>query len=368
MDEIKQEKGPQIDNGGRKKVALMIFIVIGIVAAVSVFFYLRYKATHISTDDAFIEAHIHTIASRVPGTVRGVLVVSNQMVRKGDLLVEIDDADFSARLDEASSSLNADRSRLAEGEARVDVAGKQLSELRHRADAARANLDLQEAGLRQAELDLARAKNLAQKDVISRERLEKTKTAHDVAVAQVKAARDQVKQVESSMLTQQALIRQAESFLVSQTAVIRQREAGMKAAELQKGYTRILAPADGYITKKSVEAGNQVQPGQPLMAVVPLHDIWVSANYKETQLQKVRPGQRVDIKVDTYPGAVFKGRIESIMAGTGSAFSLFPAENATGNFVKVVQRIPVKIVFEKDEDRKEVLRVGMSVEPTILIE
>lgn len=371
MDEIKQEEETQLNNGNkgrRKTIALSIFAVIIVIAAVSVFLYLRYKATHIATDDAFIEGRIHTIASKIPGTVRKVPVEINQMVRQGDVLVEIDDADYRARLDEASSSLSADRSRLAEGAARVEVAKKQQSELRYRLDAARAGLALQEAMMVQAEMDLKRAKNLADKEVISKERFEKTRTAFDVTAAQVKAAHDQVRQAESALETQQAVIRQAEAFLKSQSAVIRQREAGAQAAELQKGYTTIVAPSDGYVTKKSVEAGNQVQPGQPLMAVVPLDDIWITANFKETQLQKVKPGQRVDIRVEMYPGVIFRGKVESIMAGTGSAFSLFPAENATGNFVKVVQRIPVKIVIDKDANRKEVLRVGMSVEPTIIVE
>lgn len=352
----------------RKTVVLAIFSAIFIIAALSVFFYLRYKATHISTDDAYIEGRIHTIASKIPGTVKKVSVEINQMVKQGDVLVEIDDADTDARLREAASSLSADRSRLVEGATRVEVAKKQQSELRFRLDAARANIDLQEALMKQAALDLKRAENLAAKEVISKERNEKAKTAFDVSVAQVKAARDQVRQAESALETQQAVIKQAESFLQSQSAVIQQREAGRQTAELQKGYTKIVAPSDGYVTKKSVEAGNQVQPGQPLMAVVPLDDIWVTANYKETQLEKVKVGQRVDIRVDAYPGLMFKGKVESLMSGTGAAFSLFPSENATGNFVKVVQRIPIKIIIDKDQNRKEVLRVGMSVAPTVLVE
>jgi membrane fusion protein (multidrug efflux system) len=143
----------------------------------------------------------------------------------------------------------------------------------------------------------------------------------------------------------------------------------LKAAELNLGYTKIYAPTDGYITKRTVEIGNQIQAGQPLMAVVPLaqEDIWITANYKETQLEKVKPGQKVEIKVDTYPGKVFYGRVDSIMSGTGAVFSLFPPENATGNFVKVVQRIPVKIIPEKGADPSHLLRIGMSVVPTILI-
>ncbi|TAN40094.1 MAG: HlyD family secretion protein [Nitrospirae bacterium] len=368
MDEIRPEEKTEPNNGRRKTVGLSLVILITIAGLISVFFYLRYKSTHISTDDAFIEGRVHTIASKVPGTVRTITVEHNQMVRKGDLLIEIDDADHQARLSEAVSGLETERSRLAEGSSRVEVAKKQMSELRHRVEAARANLDLQEATLRQAEADMKRAGNLLSKEVISKERHEKTRTAHDVAAAQVRAARDQLRQAESSVETQASVIRQSESFLQSQASVIRQREAGKRLAELQSGYTRIVAPADGYITKKSVEAGNQVQSGQPLMAVVPLDDIWIIANYKETQLEKVKPGQKVKISVDMHPGVTFDARVDSIMAGTGSAFSLFPSENATGNFVKVVQRVPVRMVFEKNRDPKYILRIGMSAEPTIIIE
>jgi membrane fusion protein (multidrug efflux system) len=166
------------------------------------------------------------------------------------------------------------------------------------------------------------------------------------------------------------LIKQTEARIPSQKAQIRQKEAALQGAELNRGYTKIYAPADGYITKRTVEVGNQIQAGQPLMAVVPLdqEDIWVTANYKETQLKKMKPGQRVEIKVDTYPGHVFYGKVDSVMAGTGAVFSLFPPENATGNFVKVVQRIPVKIIFDKGSDPGHLLRIGMSAVATILVE
>ncbi|MDO9530463.1 MAG: HlyD family secretion protein [Syntrophales bacterium] len=136
---------------------------------------------------------------------------------------------------------------------------------------------------------------------------------------------------------------------------------------MKRSYTKIYAPSHGYVTKKSVEVGNQIQIGQPLMAVVPLDDVWVTANYKETELDKVKPGQRVEIRVDTYSGKVFEGTVQSIMAGTGAVFSLFPPENATGNYVKVVQRIPVKIVLDKGSNRDHIFRIGMSVVPTIII-
>jgi len=363
-----QEEKQQGNGRNRKTAALIMFGISGIIGVIAVFFYVEYKNTHISTDDAFIEGRIHTIAAKVSGTVKQVHVADNQPVKKGDPILEIDAADFDVRMKEAESGLETEQSKLVEAETRIESAKKQLAELGFRREASMAYLELEEANLRQADRDIRRAENLYKQEAISKERYEKTRTAYDVIAAQVKAARDQVRQAETSMETQRSLIRQAESARRSQESSVRKSQSTLKSAELNMGYTNVYAPSDGYITRKSVEPGNQIQAGQPLMAVVPLDDLWVTANYKETQLGKVKPGQKVKIKVDTYTGKEFTGNVDSIMAGTGSAFSLFPAENATGNFVKVVQRIPVKIVFDKDTDSAHLLRVGMSVEPTILIE
>ncbi len=186
-------------------------------------------------------------------------------------------------------------------------------------------------------------------------------------MAQVKAARERIKQLEASFETQKAVIKQTETSLVPQHAQIQQKDAALKGTELNRSYTKIYSSSEGFVAKKSVEIGNQIQFGQFLMAIVPLDDIWITANYKETQLKRVRPGQKVKIKVDTYPDKVFYGRVDSVMAGTGAVFSLFPPENATGNYVKVVQRIPVKIFLDKDTDSDHVLRIGMSAVPTILV-
>jgi membrane fusion protein (multidrug efflux system) len=233
-------------------------------------------------------------------------------------------------------------------------------------ETAKANLKLQEANLKQAEIDLRRAEKLRKKEVVPEERLEKAQTNYDVAAAQVVAAREQMKQIIAAQETQKAVIKQAESALKSQDSIVMQKEETRKAEDLRWSYTKIYAPTDGYITKKNVEIGNQIQAGQPLMAVVSLSDIWVVANYKETQIEYVKSGQKVKIEVDTYPGRKFEGTVDSIMAGSGSVFSLFPPENATGNYVKVVQRIPVKIILSKGTDPDHVLRVGMSVVPTII--
>ena len=166
----------------------------------------------------------------------------------------------------------------------------------------------------------------------------------------------------------QAHYDQAKTSYDTSSSLVKQKEAMLQEAKLNISYTKIYSPVEGYVTKKSVEVGDQLRPGQPVMAVVPLQDVWIIANYKETQLTRVKAGQKVRIKVDTYPGKVYEGRVDSIMAGTGSVLSMFPPENATGSFVKVVQRIPVKIILINGNDPQHLLRAGMSVVPTIIIE
>ena len=326
------------NNNQKKKKAFLIVGVVVLVGLIAGYFYSGYRRTHVSTDDAFIDGNIHTIAARINGTVKEISVTDNQSVNKGDLLLEIDPADYSARLREASSSVGAEKAKLDEAETRIA--------------AARANLELQRANLKLAEIEKTRSENLYQKEVLPRDRYDRAMTAYEVAVAQVKAAEEQLRSAESQKLTQ--------------VSTIKQKEATATLAELNYQYTKIYAPVDGYVTKKSAQIGNQIQPGQPLMAVVGLNDIWVTANFKETQMENIRPGQSVKIEVDSYPGKVFRGKVDSIMAGTGVTFSLFPAENATGNYVKVVQRIPVKIVFEEGTDKDHILRIGMSAVPTVI--
>ncbi|MBI5640763.1 MAG: HlyD family secretion protein [Nitrospirae bacterium] len=368
MDEIKQTEGKQSDNHRRKILAALVFTCVTLIGVVTAYFYVRYKETHITTDDAFVEGNIHTIASKISGTISEVLVSDNGIVRKGDLLAVIEPADYEAKVSEAETLLQAEKARYEEAKTRIDVSGNKLTELQHRVKKSRAVYELEAARLKQAEADMHRAENLFKKDALSKERYEKTRTGYEVSLAMVRSAAEELKEAEAAIETQKSIVRQAESSAQAQAASIRPREASLKSASLSYEYTKIYAPADGYVTKKSVEVGNQVQSGQPLMAVVSLDNIHIVANYKETQLGKIRPGQLVEIKVDTYPGKVFKGKVDSIMAGTGAAFSLFPPENATGNFVKVVQRIPVKISLDKDADSGHVLRLGMSVESTVIIQ
>jgi membrane fusion protein (multidrug efflux system) len=328
----------QTGNNRKKKKAFMIVGVVVLIGLIVGYFYSGYRKTHVSTDDAFIDGNIHTIAAKIYGTVKVVSVNDNQPVKKGDLLVEIDPADYAVRLREASSVVGAEKAKLSEAVTKID--------------AAKVNLELQHANLRLAELEKNRSEALYQKEVLPRDRYDRAMTAYEVAVAQVKAAEEQLRQAESQRLTQ--------------SSTIMQKQATAALAELNYEYTKIYAPVDGYVTRKSVQIGNQIQPGQPLMAVVALNNIWVTANFKETEMENIRPGQRVKLTVDSYPGKEFSGKVDSIMAGTGVSFSLFPAENATGNYVKVVQRIPIKIVLDEGTDKGHVLRVGMSVEPTVI--
>ncbi|NTV28971.1 MAG: HlyD family secretion protein [Candidatus Omnitrophica bacterium] len=288
---------------------------------------------YIATDDAYITGRIHQVSARIPGTVRRVVVADNQTVKQGELLAEIDPSDYIVKVQDARAAYLAELARYREALTRINVA--------------KTNVEIQATSLRQAETDSRRAERLFAEGAYALERLEKARTATELAKSQVKSAGEQVLQ--------------AQAACELEAALVKQREAALAIARLNLGYTKLRAAADGMVTKKSVEDGNQVQPGQPLMAVVPLEDVWVVANFKETQLRDVRPGQEVLIHVDTYSGQTFSGKVQSVMAGTGAAFSLFPAENALGNYVKIVQRIPVKIVLDRSHDPSRPLRVGMSV-------
>jgi membrane fusion protein (multidrug efflux system) len=351
----------------RRRAAWLILAVILIGGAAGLYAYVRYAGTRVSTDDAYVTGRIHVVAAKVPGTVKAILVHDNQFVKKGTLLLEIDERDYDVRVNEASSSLHAEEAQTREPATRVEVANSHLTEwgiASHRPGPPEASGGQPPSGRNGPET----GERLFAKTIIAQERYEKIKTAYEGARAQEAAAREQLQQAEAALSTQQSLIRQTETAHMAQKAAAKQKGDILTAERLRHSYTRIYAPSDGYVTRKAMEVGNQIQAGQPLMAVVPLDDVWVVANYKETQLARVKAGQKASFTVDSYPGQSFKGKVHSVMAGTGSAFSLFPPENATGNYVKVVQRIPVKIVLEEGADPSHVLRVGMSVVPTIFVE
>ena len=324
-----------------KAVFILLIIVIGVTwLALKLFIK---SQTHIETDNAFIEARIVPVSSRVSGTVARVLVEDNQFVKQGDPLLEIDQRDYQVQVSKAVAGVG-----VAENESGGEVL---------KVEGARAALQSAKARHEQALLDHARGEKLFSREVISREQLDRLVTGKRVAESQLKEAEEALKRA------------QAEAGLANKggnKARILQRKAQLEEAELQLSYTKIFAVKDGYITRKSVEPGSNIQAGQPLMALVPLQDAWITANYKERQITHIKQGQKVEFSVDAFPGLTFSGKVDSIMAGTGAAFSLLPPENATGNYVKVVQRVPVKIKIDNASDPKHLLRVGMSVIPTVL--
>jgi len=383
-------------NRRKKKVALSIFGGVLFVGLVVGIFYIWYSGTHISTDDAFVEGTVHTVAPKVPGTVMTVKVADNQFVNKGDLLLELEPDVYTRQVEEAAAVLKSEESRVSETMALIEVQKKRIAvakadlakalaskeEFAAALKARTADTEAKEALQEQAKIDLERAENLIKEKVIPRSRYDTAKTTYSTSVAALKAAEETKNQAEVALRVQASTIEQARASVTAQEAALDQLHASLKARkdqvsrrkaqlELKKlslSYTRIMAPGDGYITRKSVEVGNQVSTGQPLMAIVSLTGTYIIANYKETEVENIKPGQKVKIKADAYPGEVFWGKVDSIMAGTGAAFSLFPPENATGNYVKVVQRVPVKIVIDENADPDHLLRVGLSITPTILVQ
>lgn len=336
-----QADSPQKNGNNKRWVALILTILIITSILSGGYWWLR-SSTNITTDNAYVEAHIHSVAARIAGQVTSVHVKDNDLVHEGDLLFELTPADYQVRIENA--------------EAEVDMSRNETSGEYAKVGSARGDLDLAKAHLRQAETDLQRGRNLYQKEVIPKEKLDRLGTDREMAAAQVRIAEENLSKEEAVS---------GKSGLTGNEARIRQKQAKLKEAALNLAYTQVHAPVDGFVTRKSVEAGNYIQPGQPVMTIVRLEDAWITANYKESQLSHVEPGQKVEFKVDAYPGKIFTGRVESIMAGTGAAFSLLPPENATGNYVKVVQRVPVRIAIDHQSDPEQLLRAGMSVVPTI---
>lgn len=346
------------------RLLIIMVVVLGILGGV--LYYVHYKGTHISTDNAYVEGKIHVVSSKIPGTVKTVYAEDNRFVKKGDVLLELDEKDYDVKVKEAQAAYEIERRRLLETEGNFTILRRRLAEIDAAIEAENAQLEVQKYLLDQARIDYERAENLFKKEAIPKEKYEKALTSYRVSASTLKALAEKIRQLKAQRETLVSQIDQLEKTIKTQKAAVLLRETNLQDANLKKSYTKIYAPADGYITKKSVEVGNQIQPGQPLMAIVASSEIWVVANYKETQIEKIKPGQKVKIKVDSYPGIVFEGKVDSIMAGTGASFSLFPPENATGNWVKVVQRIPVKIVLEETPEKKALLRIGMSCVPTVL--
>ena len=388
----------------------------------------RYWDRHVSTDDAFVEAHVSPVSARVRGTVVAVLVRDNQDVPAGAPLVRLDPRDLEVKVHQTRAAVataasrlrmatagvpmadESTRSQVALAEATVakaalgiESAQRVIDERRSRllarraaVQAAQADVTARRADFERARLDRGRMEELFARRLIARQDFDHADSAFQTAAAALEAARQrldmaraEVAQAEAEVATQEVApaqarrqreeaeaalgdarsrrrevaIRSAEAD--SAEAQLAEARATLREAELNLEHTTVTTPVAGRVTRRTVEVGQVVQPGQPLLAVVDVGNVWVIANYKETQLTHVRPGQRATISVDTHPGLVLRARVDSIQSGTGSRFSLLPPENASGNFVKVVQRIPVKLVLEPGQNGPALLVPGMSVVPVI---
>jgi membrane fusion protein, multidrug efflux system len=408
----KLDLGPQSVVSSKLRTRLIIGGAILLAAVLGLYLYFHNRE---STDDAQVDGHITPIAAKIYGRVGKVLVNDNQAVKAGQVLVRLDPADYQAALDQAKAAL-----ALAEGEARsagVDVprtsenaasdtssaaaqlAGAKADLMRAQATYeqaqtadlayAQANIEKSRANAKLAQADLARYLPLMEKGEISKQQYDAAKANADatasalnadeqklvqaqrnveISRAQLDASRARVLQAEAGVASAHADIKRVamrSADAQAKLAKVEEARAQVDAANLNLSYCNVVAPIDGVVTHKQVEDGQIVQQGQGLMVIVPLQDVWVTANFKETQLRKMRPGEKAYVEVDTY-GKTFPGHVDSIAGATGAVVSLLPPENATGNFVKVVQRIPVKIVLDPIPPSVAVLRPGMNVDATVI--
>ncbi len=416
--QLSYESTPPPEDTGRKRtirLVLLAVLVVALIAAIPIYSY--YNARE-STDDAQVDGHIIPISPRINGTILQVLVDDNQHVKAGQVLVKLDPADYDVALAQAKAQLataqanteesnvnvpltnintlsqvDTSKTQVDESRAAVGSAQQAANEAQARIASAKATLDAQQADYEKAQKDLLRYKDLVAKDEISKQDYDAAQAAASANSANVEAAKANVaaaqraydkaiadlNQSRARLATAQVLAQQNAQTRPKQQAVsqaryqqaqaeVQQRDANLKQAELNVGYTDLKAPVEGVVSKKVAEPGMQVAAGQEIMAIVPLDDVWVTANFKETQLRRMRVGQKVEIEVDTYGRSEkYTGHIDSIAAASGSKFSLLPPENATGNYVKVVQRVPVKIVLEPGENKEHHLLPGMSVSPVVLL-
>jgi membrane fusion protein, multidrug efflux system len=331
---------------------LLIAVAALVVVAAVIIYYLVFVAPYESTDDAFVDGYTTLVSSRVPGQVMRLLVRDNQIVRQGEVLIQLDPRDYEASLAEARAALASARSEEAQSRAQLEVSQARVSQASAAEIAA-------EADAQRATNDLKRYESV-EKRAVSKTILDQITTQARSTAAQLRAARSQLAGARAEVTLDEAAIQTA-------AAAIRVAEARVRQAELNLSYTTIIAAVDARVTARTVGPGNYVQAGQGLLALVPQH-VWVTANFKETQLTHMRPGQPAELRLDAYPRYTLKGHVDSLQAGTGARFSLLPPENAVGNYVKVVQRVPVKIVFDGPLPKGLDIAPGMSVVPRVRVE
>jgi membrane fusion protein, multidrug efflux system len=378
-----------------------IFLVIAIlVLLVGGFFAYEYFQTYESTDDAEVDGHLMPLSARISGYVNKVNVNDNQEVKAGAVLAEIDPKDYQVALDQAKAELAdaqasaqalninvpistvSTESQVSVSEADVENSRAGIAVAQDQLEAAKAQVNQAQANDVKAQNDLVRYKQLVDKQEISQQVFDQAvaaakassatvASAHATATAaagQVTQARSKLAQSEANLRNAQTGPRQVASTrarAISADATVQQKEAAVEQAELNLQYTKIVAPVDG-IVSKNAEVGMNVTPGQQLFTIFPLNDVWITADFKETQLKRMKPGQPVEIKVDAN-GRTYRGKVDSIAGSSGARTSLLPPENATGNYVKVVQRVPVKIVLDPGQNSDHYLRLGMSVEPKVIL-
>jgi len=408
----------QPEDTGRKRKIRFVLLALLVVAAIAAIPVYSYYAARESTDDAQVDGHLIPISSRITGTIVDVLVRDNEHVKAGQTLVKLDPADFQVALAQAQaqlataqatttessvnvpltnintlSQIDTSKTQVDEARAAVNSAQQAANQAQANIGSAKAALQARQADFDKAQKDLARYKDLVAKDEISKQEYDAAEAAALAGSANVEAAKANITvaqrtfdkanadlgQARARLQTAQVMAQQSAQTRpkqqeVSQArfkqaqAAVQQRDADVKQAELNLSYTEIKAPVEGIVSKKSAEPGMQLTAGQEIMAIIPLDDVWITANFKETQLRKMHVGQKVEIEVDTYGRSrKYVGHIDSIAAASGGRFSLLPPENATGNYVKVVQRVPVKIILDKGQNDDQHLLPGMSVTPVVLL-
>jgi membrane fusion protein (multidrug efflux system) len=342
---------PPVVTKRRRRLAMLISAAVLVLVAGGIVYYVHFIAPFESTDDAFIEGHVTIISPRVSGPVVHLLVRDNQEVKKGDELLDVDPGDYETKMAQARADLDAAHTQVEQAKTQTTVDKAKAAQEQAAVVAA-------EAEARRAETDLKRYQSVETRSV-SRSQLDLAQAQAESNAAGLEVAHERAKAAAAQVNL---------SRVIAETALagVKQAEAKLKQAELDLSYTRVIAPIAGHVTRRTVEEGAYVMTGQSLLSLVPAN-VWVVANFKETQLAHIRPGQSVRITMDAYPGQEFKGKVESLQSGTGAQFSLLPPENAVGNYVKVVQRVPVKILFDEPLPSQLDVSPGMSVTPKVRV-
>ncbi|MEM6159885.1 HlyD family secretion protein [Erwinia sp. P6884] len=356
QNENDREDQPERKRPGKKPLIILAVVVV-VMIIVGLWFWLTTRNIE-TTDDAFTEADAVTIAPKASGYVTELRVKDNQRVKKGDLLVVIDPRDSLAQRDQAQAQLGLARAQLHQAQASLELAKVQYPAQKDQALAQQAKA---EANLLNAEADYKRQRGVDPRATSQRN--------IDAASAQLRSARAGLASAKAQVEVAsqiQLQIQQQKTNVEARQRQVEQAQAQLNTANLNLSYTQVLAPYDGFVTKRNVQVGTLVQAGTALFSLVS-PDVWITANFKETQLEHMNPGDKVEITVDAWPDMKLEGHVDSIQMGSGSRFSAFPAENATGNYVKIVQRVPVKIVIDKGLDPNQALPLGLSVEPKVTV-